>query len=165
LSTNKQHSLSQGAGDHGANQEMKNPPELFDLFMTYSFKNLNEQVAAGNIIVNRTSRKIHTKKRKSAEPTTKLKAKKTKSKDEPVKEGAEGKAPVLGKQMPSTITSFFSTKPPPILPVKKFKVESKDEPVKKGADKAPVLGKQMPSTITSFFSSAPLPLPRTRTSP
>ena len=114
MSTNKQHSLSQGAGDHGANQEMKNPPELFDLFMTYSFKNLNEQVAAGNIIVNRTTRKIHTKKRKSAEPTTKLEAKKTKSKDEPVKEGAEGKAPVLGKQMPSTITSFFSSAPLPL---------------------------------------------------
>ena len=105
---------------------MKKPPELFDLFMTYSFKNLNEQVAAGNIIVNRPSRKIHTKKRKSAEPTTTLKAKKTESKDEPVKKfkveskdepvkkGAEGKAPVLGKQMPSTITSFFSSAPLPL---------------------------------------------------
>jgi hypothetical protein len=107
----------QDAGNNGSNQEMKSPPELFDVFMTYSFKDLAEEVAAGNIIVNRTSRKIHTKKRKSAEPTTKLKAKKDESEDEPVKKfkGAEVKAPVVGKQMPTTITSFFSRKPPTVV--------------------------------------------------
>jgi hypothetical protein len=105
---------------------MKRPPELFDLFMTYSFKNLDQKVAAGNVIVNYTSRKKCTKKRKSAESTTKLKAKKDESQDERVKKfkGAEGKEPVVGKQVPSTITSFFSTKP-------LTSAESKDEPVKK----------------------------------
>jgi hypothetical protein len=88
---------------------MKSPPELFDVFMTYSFKDLAEEVAAGNIIVNRTSRKIHTKKRKSAEPTTKLKAKKDESQDERVKKfkGAEGKEPVSDNEDPLSEDSSF----------------------------------------------------------
>ena len=99
----------QGAGKNGSKQEMKRPPELFDLFMTYSFKNLDQKVAAGNVIVNYTSRKKCTKKRKSAESTTKLKAKKDESQDERVKKfkGAEGKEPVSDNEDPLSEDSSF----------------------------------------------------------
>jgi hypothetical protein len=52
----------QGAGSKGANQVMKTPPELFDLFMTYSF-DLQTEVEAENIIINHKSRTMSTKKK------------------------------------------------------------------------------------------------------